>query len=147
MPPEVWIIMGDSNTKKSATIRALTGAFRKNHYDISTTKGILRNVYIEIRSLQEAKIEPKEFISKHNNDKFILLSLWINSSNRYPDGIDYINEFIRNRWIIKEIVVLGRNQNNMPYKLPTNVSVRYIPNTNIPANKIAHEIRNWWNWL
>lgn len=33
--PDVWIIMGESGTKKSATIRALTGAFKKGYYDIS----------------------------------------------------------------------------------------------------------------
>lgn len=147
---DVWIIMGNTRTKKSATIRALTGAFKKGYYDIATNSGVIR-MYVQISALQESKITPKNFISSHRNDKHILLSLWIDQykykNKIYPNGGDYINEFIRNGWNIREIVVLGTN--SLPYTLPNKApNLFYIPNSiKLPANEIAHEIRQRWGWL
>lgn len=147
MPPEIWIIIGKGSVGKSTAIRALTGAARVCITNVQTHQGTLRDVFVQIRSLQEKKITPSAFIRAHKNDRFILLSLRIDALGIYPNGITYIQDFIKNNWIIREIVVLGTN--TLPYTLPRGLPTPlYIPNSrHIPANQVASQIRGVWNWL
>jgi len=151
--PDLYIIMGDRNVRKSSTIRALTGAYNKGVYKIAIKSGQVIDVFVQISSLQESKISPEDFIKEVNSEKYkhVLLSLWISPGNEQKSGLDYINEFIKEKeWSIKEIVVLGMNEsekNNLG--LPTNVPTpNFIQNSgSLPANQIASQIRNWWCWL
>ena len=145
--PDVYVIMGDKNTRKSSTIRALTGVYNKGVYEIAIQGGQVIDVFVQISSLQESGISPQEFIKETKNYQHILLSLWILSGNGQPDGLTYIQDFINAGWDIREIVVLGMN--NLPYNLPTNApKPKYIQNSiNLPANQIASQIRNWWKWF
>jgi len=97
-------------------------------------------------------VSPKAFINNHQHDRYVLLSLWIRSRStrtgtQFPNGHIYIQEFINNNWTINEVVVLGTN--TLPYNLPQgSPTPMFIANSiNIPANQIAHQIRNSWNWL
>ena len=103
MPPEIFVIMGRVGIGKSSTIRALTGLFHGGKTDVQTVQGTLKNIYVEIRSLQEKGILPSKFISDHNNDTYILLSLRIDSFKGYPNGLTYLQAFINNNWQVKEI--------------------------------------------
>ena len=149
MPPEIFVIMGRVGIGKSSTIRALTGLFHGGKTDVQTVQGTLKNIYVEIRSLQEKGILPSKFISDHNNDTYILLSLRIDSFKGYPNGLTYLQAFINNNWQVKEITILGNSP--LPYSLPPGIPTPlHIPTSTqarIPANQIAHQIRNVWNWL
>lgn len=147
MPPEIWVIMGHGATGKSSTIRALTGVRDVRSTDVQKVHGTLNNIYVEPRSLQEKGISQSDFTVDHNNDTYILCSLRINSRAQYPNGLTYIQEFIKNNWRIRGITVLG----TLPYALPPNVlTPLYIPTSTqarMPPNQIAHRIRSVWNWL
>jgi len=147
MPPDVWVIMGHAAVGKSSTIRALTGVWRLGKTNVQTVQGTLNDIFIQVRSLQEKGIKPSDFIIVHNSDRYILLSLRINSRTQYPNGLRYIQAFINNNWRIREIIVLGTNV--LPYNLPRSIPTpMFIPNSkNTPANQIAHQIRGIWNWL
>jgi len=144
----IFIIMGDRNTRKSATIRALTGAFQRKVYQVATQMGNI-DIFVQISSLQESRISPQKFIKEieEYNCPNVLVSLWISQGNGQPDGLTYIREFLNRGWNIQQIVVLGVN--NLPYNLPQNTpSPNYIPNSrDLPANQIASQIREWWQWL
>jgi hypothetical protein len=150
--PNINIIMGQGDSRKSSTIRALTGAFQRGCYDIATNENIIK-VYVQIRALQEAEIESKDFISDINSKKFInvILSLRIESliinGREFLDGKTYIRDFINANWDIRNIFVLGRKK--LPYDLPSQCPVpKFFPKSETtPANKIASDIRGILNWL
>lgn len=146
--PNVFIIMGIRNGKKSAAIRALSGAFKRGKYSVATLNGNI-DVFIQISSLQESKISPQAFIREVNQNRYpnVLVCLWISQGRGQPTGETYIQNFLNAGWNIQQIVILGAN--NLPYNLPQNTThPNYIPNSqNLPANHIASQIRSLWQWL
>ena len=147
--PNLFIIMGDRDTRKSSTIRNLTGAYNRKLYQVETIQGNIIDIFIQVSSLQESRISPQEFLQEMNRENYqnILLSLWISEGNNQPNGLTYIQHFINANWSIHEIVILGIN--NLPYQLPQNCpNPNFISNSKIiPANTIASKIRRWWQWL
>ncbi len=146
---DVYVIMGDRNTRKSATIRALTGAFKRGLYRVATQNVGVIDIFVQISSLQESRIPPQNFIQQvqQSNYQYVLVSLWIFQSNRQPNGLTYIQSFLNAGWNIQAIVVLGTDR--LPYNLPADTpNPNFIPNSqNLPANQIASQIRGWWQWL
>jgi len=145
--PKVWIIMGNAHVGKSSAIRALTGVYRSDYTDVQTVHGRLNDVFVQIRSLQEKDIPPQNFINAHNDDGYILLALRIGQVGVCPNGLNYIQAFAGNNWMINGVIVLGIN--NLPYNLPHGVpNPLFIPNSvDTPANHVAHRIRRAWDWL
>lgn len=147
--PDIFVVIGDANSRKSYTIRALTGAYNKGFYDIGLQNNNILNVYVHISSLQESRISPQQFVTDLNTVgySYVLVSLWIRSGHGQPDGLTYLNAFISAGWNVQDIVVLGTPQ--LPYALPTSVPTpAFIPNSvGLPANNIASQIRGTWNWL
>ncbi len=147
--PNVYIIMGGSKTRKSATIMALTGALRPKVYAIATNNQDI-NVFIKTtRSLQERKIPPIEFINEINSNNYdnVLLALRVNRCNRQDNGLGYIQEFINANWNIRNIFVLGTS--TLPYRLPVqSPTPNFIANSRtLPANRIAYNLRGILSWL
>ncbi len=146
--PNIFIIMGDRNTRKSATIRALTGVFHGGVYKVATKERDI-DVFVQISSFQESKMSSQDFIGKVNENNYsnVLVALWVSKGNKQPNGFTYIQDFLDASYNIQQIVVLGTN--NLPYDLPKNTpNPNYIHNSqNLPANRIASRIRRWWQWL
>ncbi len=152
----VWIILGNDNTRKSSTIRALTGLYRKHNdrrWEIETTSGKIIRFWIEISALQEHPISAKDFIKEmekrgHQN---ILLPLWIRDRKRtiYPEGWSYIESFVKAEWKIKKIVFLGVDGYPYSKSLPKGCPApKYVEDAkSSPSNSIASKIRKWWRWL
>lgn len=146
--PEVQIIMGDPQVRKSSTIRALTGAFKSSPSKIKTNDGRVIDVFVQIRALQEEGIGPEDFIRKHDSDEYILLCLRIKGGRRNPNGLEYIEKFRSHGWNIKDICVLGRELRDLPFRLPHDISAYSIKDSkSMPANEIACKIRERWEWL
>jgi hypothetical protein len=145
----IFAIIGERNTRKSATTRALTGAFKRGVYQIETSGGDIIDFFVQISSLQESGISPKEFIEECNQNSYsdVLVCLWISGGNGQPNGLTYIQNFLNAGWDIREIVVLGTNK--LPYTLPQHTPTpNFVSNSqNLPANNIASRIREWWQWL
>ncbi len=168
--PDVYVILGESDTRKSSTVRALTGApMQYDAWRVATnppTGKIDIDVYVQIQALQEAGIAAPDFVDKIADvDKHrvkhglsivtnILVPLRILGVNGFHDGADYLKHFagIPHGWNIRPIVVLG------VAALPTTLCAwkqqsicipfqNTIPPTMPPANGIASQIRPLWNWL
>jgi len=144
--PNVFVVLGGRDTRKSTTIRALTGARIRREWQVATQNGNIK-IFVQISALQESKIEPQRFIQETARYPNILVCLWISRGNRQPNGLEYIQAFIKKRWPISQIVVLGVR--SLPYDLPGSLPNPYfIDNSKeIPANQIAHQIRRRWRWL
>ncbi|MGG1400174.1 hypothetical protein ABE288_20480 [Bacillus salipaludis] len=148
----LYVIIGEQNTRKSSTVRALSGFHQrgsnqtKPHY-IALTNGNTEDFYIEPTSLQEKRINSKDLINKAKHYNNALICLRENSFNNLPDYYSYLNDFITAGWNIKGLAVLGAS--NLQKGIPiSSISPIYETNTiNIASNEIAHRIRNSWNWL
>jgi hypothetical protein len=165
--PNVYAILGDSNTRKSSTVRALTGVSQwQSDWEVARTlpTGNI-DVYVQIKALQEDNINEQEFVRKiAEHDQVliklgrppvsdILIPLRISAVNGFHDGAVYLQHFARAGWNIMPIVfVLGAAA--LPTaSLPAGVRAHRIsyltrmPPTMPPANKIASDIRGLWSWL
>jgi len=149
--PTLYVILGDANTRKSSTVRALTGVARRRSVTVGTTVGDI-DVFVQVSSLQESEIMPADFISEmtsagHQN---IVVTLWVSSrvtsTGTYPQGIVYLQEFIAAGWTLAQIVVLGASTfSGAP---PATPAPHFIPNSRTtPVNRIAAQVRSWWGWL
>jgi hypothetical protein len=161
--PNVYAILGESNTGKSTTVRALTGVSQRSHpWSVATSPTVNINFYIQMKALQEDDIKPQDFLNKianHNhystknghrpvND--ILIPLRISGIKGYPDGIDYLKHFASVGWTVRQIVVLGAatSPSGLAALVPKHrIHLISYLHTMPPANKIASYIRGWWSWL
>ena len=156
--PNLFILLGNQNTRKSSTIRALTGIYRESYYLVETYPGQIM-VYAKSSSLQESRVQPQDFIVKMTKAKYdsALIALWIHDhhytnpatglTEYFPIGSDYIAAFINANLIIQELVVLGASQLATP--LPKNCpSPHFVAGSaTLAANEISCTIRHWWNWM
>jgi hypothetical protein len=145
---EVYIILGDSGVRKSATIRALTGVRQvEKQYKISTSTGT-NDFYVEVRALQENTITAAKFIKDvhMSGRQHVLTALRINAAKTLPNGTRYIQDFINAGWTIRHIVALGPTPiPAMPAGAPA-LPTPITNSTSLAANEIASMIRNWWGW-
>ena len=98
--PDIYLIIGYPDCRKSSTVRALTGAAQRRTFLIATDVG-LENFFVQITSLQEAGIMPSDFINEMqriNSTINILSNLWIteriDGSTTYPAAAEYLQQFI-----------------------------------------------------
>ena len=145
--PDVFIIMGDGGTRKSGLIRCLSGAYNGGEYDIENANGRTLGFLVEVRSLQESATSPARFIRQVNNLQVnnILVALRIRGIRSQPNGNQYISAFINAGWNIRGITILGSTAiRGLPQNCPTPF---YIGNpSNLPANNMAHQVRNNWQF-
>ena len=150
--PDFFAIVGYPNCRKSSTVRALTGVWQRGTRMVATNAGTF-DFFIQITSLQEARIMPDAFVTemRNNNSQRILAPLWIDpladGPVTYPNTADYLQHFLANGWTIREVVVLGANA--LPYQLPAGCpNPHFVGNpVQLATNEIASRIRNWWGWL
>lgn len=140
----IYTILGDANTRKSSTIRALTGVGQHRSALIATVAGFV-DVYVEISALQEAGISAARFIrivtaGGHQN---VLVPLRDNPFNGQPSGAAYIQAFIAAGWVLQAAVVLGAAA--LVFPLPASLPPpNAVPNSALsPANQTAATVRNW----
>lgn len=146
--PTVYAILGDSNTRKSSTIRALTGTWKKKLTLVATGAGSI-NVYVLVSSLQEAGIDPQHFIATMNAGTYqnILVPLWVSNRGTLPAGTEYLRQFAATLgWTIQQVVVLGTAHTLHPLHAGTPAPNLIPQATTMATNEIASHIRGWWNW-
>jgi len=146
--PNLYIVIGEAETRKSSCIRALSGVFRRKRYTIRTVNDGDIDVYIPgTSSLQERGISPDDFMDevKRDGSQNVLMSLWISATGTQPAGHTYIQRFIQAGWNIERVVVLDEKD---PIDLPQGCpNQQLIPGSrNLPANEIASQIRQSWQW-
>ncbi len=160
----VWVLIGKANSRKSSTIRALTGQHRESALEIARTDGQIISLYTIIKPLNEldgppapsevmdylvqaaaeimAGSEKVEVVPQRIN---LLVTLTLNGPTPGKAVADYLNAFAAAGWAMESIVTLGE-------ETPDWVKSYGAPYANIPAiyeptNAIAHDIRQLWGWL
>lgn len=145
----VYVIAGASQSGKSSTIRALTGAARHGTRRLRTTTGTEISVYVQLQSLDEEGIDANAFIHRVEQAQphadHVLVAL------RIRTAMDSINVFVEHGWHIADVVVLGQEWphgdgwNELGDHL---VEPLVVPGARgLPANEIPHRLRHRWGWL
>lgn len=150
----LFIIIGDDNSRKSSTIRALTGAFRSKRYDIQIKdKGVL-DFYIQISALQEAHKLANKLIAdiKEYGCHNVILPLRIDPVNynglKYPNAEQYIDQLLKEKWAIKTVLFIKERFNDQLRRRFSNYADKVINDTEkTPSNKLASILRREWNWI
>jgi len=150
---KLYIIIGNEESRKSSTIRALTGVRDTKKFKISVPdKRNVIEVYVKTTSFQEANggTYPKEATIELTNCgcECAIICLWNKSANHpkskklMPDFIDYINEFSKAGFTIQSPKIF-LDKEDIVMKLSTDI---LINNTiDKPANEIAALVRKHWN--
>jgi hypothetical protein len=151
---KLYIIIGEENSRKSSTIRALTGAWNTNKFKIAVTdqrKEI--TIYVKTTSFQEANrgVYPNDAIIELTNCgcDYALICLWKNSANHpktkkiMPDYAAYIKDFIQAGFSIQFPKIFLEKGNNF-LNLSPDIQINNI--NKVPSNEIASIIRTNWNF-
>ncbi len=151
----VYVIMGVGSTRKSSTIRALTGIAVCNVFDVAMSDGEEIPMLVCPQALQEAKKSPENFFKevtkrlKKKNFDSMLIALRGKGIKKFPDGIYYLKEFRGKGWeIVSPLILLGKEKlENL--KLEENgFQIHQIKNSReMASNKIAARIRKIWGWM
>lgn len=127
--PNVFVVVGNVGTGKSSIIRALTGVWSSKSVRVAKVEGQSIEVYVQVRSLQEVKVTPDDFIRNHANDDNILVALRSNGG-AFPDAAEYIRLFAASGWTVTRVMDLPANNRSLP-----------------PANERANTVRIQLGWL
>jgi hypothetical protein len=147
MPVNVYLLMGDRNTRKSSSVRCLTGLYKKDTRKIELVNKEEIEIFAMLQALQEAKVHPDVFIKLVKKEKYsnVLVPLRIERANRCPAGSEYVKKFLDEGWNVKPIIVLGTDR--LPYQLASNIVPEYIKDSaDKPNNRNVKKIRSKWGW-
>lgn len=153
--PNLHIVIGDANARKSSLVRCLSGvgSGRATRYmDIADASGAVTTVYCMLSALQEnyRPQTPAEFIAfvkalrPHPTD--VLLTLRASSRGRYPGALTYISAFRAARWPIVNVALLGSAAaaHASAFSVSKVCSVPASPGR--PTNESAAQVRRAWGW-
>ena len=153
--PNLHIIIGDSNTRKSSLLRCLTGVGSGNatrYIDVAMASGNVVQVYCMLSALQEnyKPLSPREFValvkSIRPRPTDLAFTLRVSARGKYPDFAAYLTAFSVARWPIVNVALLG----NSACSQGTNISARNISavptSSQQPTNLTANHVRRAWQW-
>lgn len=90
---------------------------------------------------------PEEFIETYKEEDFILTSLRIEGHSLYPNGSDYIHEFIQAGWRINQIAILNREEDEMQFSEGGLLSISVADADIMAPNRLANHLRILWEWI
>lgn len=146
-----WAVVGDANTRKSSTIRALTGV-RTSHPTWQLRLSGIGDVsaYVEVSSPQERypRLSPAAFVKRVRDltrgtpTDYVLVPLRHDRFNRMHAGINYINHFVRTAgWTCLGIVVTSPGHPIAPFRA---YAPRAFTLALQPSNAMARRLRQAW---
>ncbi len=144
----LYVVMGQSRTRKSATIRALTGFTQGNPWQVAVEDSGPISVFVISASPQEdrkAFDRGVERIGKEKNAYDVLLAL--HPDKRAVHFIRKVQEIIgpEMRWVL-----LGMDSDSLSADikdLSLDPDVVIPDSRDLPANAIAYKVRSAWGWL
>ena len=149
MKKELFIVLGNSQTGKSVTIRGLTGMWKKGKCKIETNNGVI-DIYVFIRALQEVRLTPDDAVKELREHKRLLIPLRILGGRICPGALEYIQAFINEDFTVSQLVALGDNQDDFEEIRDKYPQLQYIHTLkkikDMPNNHAACQIRDAWDW-
>jgi hypothetical protein len=153
--PNLHIIIGDTNTRKSSLLRCLTsvgGGSSNKDMSVSLVNNNIIVVHCVMSALQELynPRTPAEFIAYvqalEPAPTDIAFALHVSAHGNYPDVLTYIQEFTQAGWQVSNVALLGALACSLQ-GLPGAAKVARVPNSpNRPTNESASGVRQVWGW-
>ena len=146
---DVYLVIGNPNTRKSSLIRSLSGCFNRNLRDIQLLDGRTPiRLYARAGSAQDSRKTPDELIAEAQGMRCaavlcgLLPSEHPNEPQLYPGARRYVEAFKAAGWAIRAIAVLGQNAGEL-----RGTNLRQFPLApTAPINATAREVRTFFGW-
>ncbi len=147
---DCYLIIGNSNTRKTSIIRSLTGCFNRNVRDIQLqgTKSPVR-FYARVGTLQDSRTSIEDFLGEARRSRCQAVICCLSPSaspdepERCPDAKAYLAGFIAAGWHCKAVAVLGQNGGGVRAG-----NLRQYPLApTAPINLTARDIRAQFGWV
>jgi len=154
--PILMAVIGEANTRKSSTIRALTGAgkSRQSNWNVTYTNG-MHSTYVQLHGLQEAGRTEHQFITdvQKAGANYVITALRargrMHGTTFFNDAATYLVAFQNAGWTIlpiAELVCIGRQPESTLATYNSRLPPIHAANT-LAANQIAHQLRASWGIL
>jgi hypothetical protein len=153
--PNLHIIIGDANTRKSSLLRCLTGVGSGNsnrYIEVSEASGKVITVYCMLSALQENYKPqcPAEFIdyvkALNPRPSDIAFTLHVSSRGVYPAFSAYFQAFTQAGWSIASIALLGSSACAQQGNISATRVCAVANSTQQPTNQTATQVRKVWQW-
>lgn len=146
---DAFVIIGNTNTRKSSVVRSLTGCFNRSLRDIELASGgPVRRVYVRAGALQHARTRPADFVAeaaaKRCDTVLVCLTPDPNPIDAadLPDAGAYLAQFRAAGWNVRSIAVLGQNDGGV-----RSPGLKHFPQApTLPINVTAHAVRTHFGW-
>lgn len=147
---DIYLVVGNLNTRKSSLVRSLTGCFNRSVRDIQPlSDGTPLRLYARAAALQVSGTSPEEAIAEvaARRCEAALLALWASAhphdEARLPDAATYLKAFEAAGWRLRAAAVLGQNSGGL-----RGPAVRQFAQAGTqPVNLTAHAVRAHFGWL
>jgi hypothetical protein len=154
--PNLHIIIGDSNTRKSSLLRCMTGVgggSGTRYMDLTETSGDTIRVYCILSALQEnyKPLFPAEFV-KHvkslpTKPTDVAFTLRVSPRGLFPGFNEYLQAFTRAGWPVVNVALLGPSAFTQRGQIRATQSVISVPlSPEQPTNLTATKVRAAWRW-
>lgn len=144
MNKKLYIILGQSNSRKSSVMRCLTGCtVVRGNWQIQFLNKQTETCFVSITSPQERGGEGvfvdlfiKELLEK--KEVYLFITMQSKSTTKQPDGEYYLQAFINAGFDIQKIACFDENVNT------TILPIQLFNTRDIPSNQTASEVRKLW---
>lgn len=165
---EVYAVVGESESRKSAVIRCLTGVYgqtrnwavawatnpggptvpQKMVCSVPDGKKITTptTTYVQIRAPQEARISVKDMANAVSScgDEYLVIALRKRPAKGYPSAEDYLQHFASLNWTLHPYIELGAIHKSAPPIRACSQAAHYPNSKATPANLLANSVRSHW---
>jgi hypothetical protein len=145
---DLYLVVGNSNTRRSSVIRSLTGCFNRSVRDILPREGSTPfRLYARAGALQDTKTSAADFIAETGRMRCdaVLCGLTASaygSGAEFPAAEAYVDAFRAAGWRLRAIAVLGQNSGGL-----RGPNVRQFAQAPVaPINATAAEVRALFGW-
>lgn len=151
---DLYLLVGNTHTRKSSVARSLTGCFNRSVRDIALNSGrsTLR-LYARVGALQETKTTPEDFVAEVARQRCDAVLCCLapgalpggppGAPQRYPAAGDYLDHFAQAGWRLCSIAALGQNSGGLRSPL-----LRHFPQASTdPINVTAQAVRKHFGWV
>jgi len=146
---DVFLVIGNPNTRKASLVRSLTGSFNRSIRDILPLgEKLPLRLYARVGTLQDTKTRPEDFLAEVHKTRCAAVLCCLSPSahpnfpSLYPEAHSYLSRFKAEGWRVRSIAVLGQNGGEIRSPL-----LRQFPQaTTAPINVTAHAVRAHFGW-
>jgi hypothetical protein len=147
---DLYVIVGNPNTRKTSVMRSLTGCFNRSVRDLQGTDGRPpMRVYVRVGALQETRCSAEDLAAEAQRQRAqaVLCGLWPSAHphepRRWPDAAAYLAAFDAMGWRRRAVAVLGQNAAGL-----RGAQVMAFPLAPTqPLNITAHGVRQFFGWV